>query len=149
LVQKTHKVPRRTVFYVPCRIRTGKSLDRRASYRPAAAAGNRASGFTDALYCTGAGMCRSDPLEEKKASRSRQRAGRGNQNREIAAVLPMEGSGSKQFQNIFEWKEQTESTLSFDVCILYSKEDRGILSVFLRQTLRSMSEHPFFSEREI
>ena len=61
----------------------------------------------------------------------------------------MEGSGSKQFQNIFEWKEQTESTLSFDVCILYSKEDRGILSVFLRQTLRSMSEHPFFSEREI
>lgn len=42
----------------------------------------------------------------------------------------MEGSGSKQFQNIFEWKEQTESTLSFDVCILYSKEDGGILSVF-------------------
>src|SRR5699024_6141062 len=131
LVQKTHKVPRRTVFYVPCRIRTGKSLDRRASYRPAAAAGNRASGFTDALYCTGAGMCRSDPLEEKKASRSRKQAGHGNQNREITQPFcRWKAAGREQFQNIFEWKEQTESTLSFDVYILYSKEDGGILSVF-------------------
>lgn len=42
----------------------------------------------------------------------------------------MEAAGREQFQNIFEWKEQTESTLSFDVYILYSKEDGGILSVF-------------------
>ena len=77
------------------------------------------------------GMCRSDPLEEKKASRSRQRAGHGNQNREIAQPFcRWKAAGREQFQNIFEWKEQTESTLSFDVYILYSKEDGGILSVF-------------------